>query len=174
MALVGLFISLVCALFCFAIPLFLASYLVVHQVVHPYLKGTRIKCHLPLKSKFLIPGKAIVEEAGAFIVSQTAGGRSTASTSSQEVSCSAPRERFQILRLTLVLASVHNLSPFIESKHTDPGIIVSIKIPSWMRFRSRMTAEMKILMKAMLHLFLCPAERYRKATREVHRKYDEL
>ena len=40
----------------------------------------RIKCHLPLKSKFLIPGKAIVEEAGAFIVSQTAGGVLSAAT----------------------------------------------------------------------------------------------
>ena len=38
MALVVLFVSLVCFLFGFAIPLFSASYLVIHQVVHPYLR----------------------------------------------------------------------------------------------------------------------------------------
>ena len=46
--------------------------------------------------------------------------------------------------------------------------------PSWMRLRSRMTIVMKILMKTMLYMFLCPVERYRKTIREVHLFFSDL
>nr|CAN74674.1 hypothetical protein VITISV_020205 [Vitis vinifera] len=55
MALVVLLVSLVCALFCFAIPLFLVSYLVVHQAVCPYLRDSAVVDLDQFVTKDIIP-----------------------------------------------------------------------------------------------------------------------